>query len=221
LRQKKQSAAPAESKQPLWTPVMSGVFLAIVAFLAGLFTGSELLHHPVIAPPPPAAHGAAMGAASPDASPSSAAPAAGDGSAAAASNVPADSAALKASVGSTNDPAQLQALGEAHLDQDPATAVQAFEKAIKLGSASAAIYRGLGLANMRLQKYPDAMANLKKALVINPSDVTSVIAMGLIQEKTPGGTAEAKKLLQKALKMGPPESLRQSIQGELKKLEAS
>jgi tetratricopeptide (TPR) repeat protein len=73
--------------------------------------------------------------------------------------------------------------GLTHLQENrPALAVEEFKKAIKLNPKSPYSHKGLGIAYTQLQRYPDAIASLRKALELNPYyvDVRNDLGTALI-----------------------------------------
>ncbi|HET6386849.1 MAG TPA: hypothetical protein VFJ58_25955 [Armatimonadota bacterium] len=192
---------------------MTTIAAVMVAFMAGLFIGQELLHRPriVVAPAPPASMAAptdpnTAGADTDPASIGSQPPSAKE------------TAALKDAINKENDPQRLAELAEFHVDQQPDIAVLAFQKAIRLGARTAPVYRGLAVAYLGLGEMDRAQKNLRIALRLDPKDIAAHVALALALQKSPSGEKEARAEFKKALQLNPPASLKANIESALKRM---
>lgn len=209
-----QSDRKAATSDPVWSPMMGMIVAVIAAFLAGLFVGGELLHHPQIVEPPVAA---AMSSAD-----------AGSGAPASTAGADAPTGAdhndslVKDAISTAKDPQRLIKIGDLLSDQRrpeyrPDLAVLAYSRAIQLGSHTASLYRDLATAQMASEDMDGAEKNLKTSLRLDPKDAAAHTLLGFLL-KTGHDKAGARKEFQTALDLHPSADIQKRIKTELASL---
>ena len=84
-------------------------------------------------------------------------------------------------------------------------AVDSFEQALKLGSATVQLYMNMGLAFWHLQRFQESLASYDKALSIDPRNPEALNRKGRLLYVL-GHLEEARELIEKAIEFAPDET---------------